>query len=149
VPGTSRSRAWLSLTPEPEGLLPAAVAALRAGRPPEPEAVERERERAERLVVRGRQRAWLAYLHEVVELIERGEASSDPAVADARTIALEVVHNHHQLLLGIPGPGAERTEEERRRLESATASPEPRLVEDGRPSPGAAANPQSTNGGPR
>jgi hypothetical protein len=111
--------------------------------------VERERERAERLVVRGRQRAWLAYLHEVVELIERGEASSDPAVADARTIALEVVHNHHQLLLGIPGPGAERTEEERRRLESATASPEPRLVEDGRPSPGAAANPQSTNGGPR
>ena len=44
--------AWLSLTPESERELPETVATLRAdGRPP-PAAVERERERVERLVVR-------------------------------------------------------------------------------------------------
>ena len=98
-------------------------------------------------MVRGRQRAWLAYLHEVVALIERGEASSDPAVADARALALEVAHNHHQLLLGIPGPGAERTEGERRMLEGATASPAHSLAANGRPSTGAAANTPPANGG--
>ena len=41
--------AWLSITPEPERELPAAVAALRAGGTPSGAAVEAERARAERL----------------------------------------------------------------------------------------------------
>ena len=54
--------AWLSITPEPERELPAAVAALRAGGAPSAAAVEAERARAERLVTRGTRRAWAAYL---------------------------------------------------------------------------------------
>lgn len=119
VSGTSGREAWLSLTPEPERELPASVATLRAGGPPTAEAVERERVRVERLVVRARSRAWLEYLREVVELIERGGESDDPQVKRSRAVALEVVRNHHGLLLGLPGPAAERTEGERSRLEAA------------------------------
>ena len=52
-------------------LLPSALATLRAGGPPDPGAVEAERLRAERLVTRGRRRAWHAYLQEPRELAER------------------------------------------------------------------------------
>ena len=53
---------------------------------PTAEAVAAERERIERLVLHGRQREWLAYLHEVVELIER-PADGDDAAARARARA--------------------------------------------------------------
>jgi hypothetical protein len=103
VRATRTRRAWLSITPEPERELPAAVAALRAGGPPTLEAVSRERRRAERLVVRARRRPWLAYMREVGSLIERSASTADPAVVSARAITAEVVQNHHGLLLGLPG----------------------------------------------
>jgi hypothetical protein len=116
--GTNR-HAWLSLTPEPERELPRAVATLRADGHPTPEAVERERERVERLVVRARRGAWLGYLHEVVELIDDTGASHDPDVGRARSVALEVLRNHHGLLLGVPGRAAQQTAADRLLLEIA------------------------------
>ena len=114
-------RAWRSVTPEPERELPAAVAALRAGGVPDPGAVARERARLERLVVRGTQRRWLAYLREVVGLLDTPGAH-DPAVADARAAVIDVVANHHGLLLGLPGRAAERTAADRGRLETLACS---------------------------
>ncbi|HSJ17807.1 MAG TPA: hypothetical protein VK920_06915 [Solirubrobacterales bacterium] len=90
--------AWLSLTPEPERELPDTVATLRADGDPPPGAVERERARVERLVVRARRRAWLGYLNEVVELIERTGPDADGEVERARLVALQVLHNHDALL---------------------------------------------------
>lgn len=106
---------WLSVTPEPERELPEAVAVLRHGRRPPPEAVTAERERIERLVLHGRQREWLSYLHEVVELLER-PVNGDEQLARARTRATIVLANHHNLLLGLPGRAAERTASDRVRL---------------------------------
>lgn len=106
---------WLSVTPEPERELPAAVAALRHGRCPGPEAVAAERTRIEQLVLRGSQRGWLAYLHDVVGLIERPDRG-DAHVARARARAIAVLANHHNLLLGLPGRAAERTARDRARL---------------------------------
>jgi hypothetical protein len=110
---------WLSLTPEPERELPASVAALRARGTASVDAVERERERIERLVVRARRSAWLTYLREVVELIEDAGDGGDPGVERARAVALEVVRNHHRLLVGLPGPAAEQTADDRSRLAAA------------------------------
>src|SRR5687767_13396899 len=93
-----RDESWLSLTPEPERLLPPARAALRAGRRPPPEPlVARERALAERLVLRARRDAWEAWLRETVALAARAE--------DEETSALvrEVVANHDALALGLPG----------------------------------------------
>src|SRR5262249_59410863 len=84
--------AWLSLTPEPERELPATVATLRAGGPVTAGEVERERALVERLVVRARRRAWLAYLGTVVALIESTGGSRDPRVARARELARQVLH---------------------------------------------------------
>ena len=95
---------WLSITPEPERELPEAVATLAAGRRAGPEAVAAEQARIERLILRGTQRRWLAYLHEVVDLIAADQAGSDPDVAAARTRAMTVIANHHNLLLGITDP---------------------------------------------
>ena len=54
-----RDESWLSLTPEPERLLPPARAAIRAGRRPAPDTlVAQERALAERLVLRARRDAW-------------------------------------------------------------------------------------------
>jgi hypothetical protein len=83
--------AWLSITPEPERELPAAVAALRPGG-----SAEAERARIERLVTRGSRRAWTAYLAEAASL-----ARAAPA-CEARTIVLEVIDNHDNLKLGLP-----------------------------------------------
>jgi hypothetical protein len=110
--------AWLSITPEPERELPEAVATLTAAGPPDPPAVDAERRRIERLVLHGSQRRWLAYLHEVVELVEREAAAGDPAVAAARDRAASVVANHHNLLLALPGPGARLTTIDRARLDA-------------------------------
>jgi len=88
---------------------------LRNRRLAPPEAITAERERIERLVLHGRQREWLSYLHEVVELLER-PVSGDAQLARARARAAIVLANHHNLLLGLPGRAAERTASDRARL---------------------------------
>jgi hypothetical protein len=107
---------WLSVTPEPERELPGAVATLAAGGAPDAAAVERERRRVEQLILRGGQRRWLAYLHDVVELIDTTPADVDPELARARARAAAVIANHHNLLLALPGPGAAATAADRARL---------------------------------
>ena len=92
---------WLSITPEPERELPEAVATLAAGRRAGPDAVAAEQARIERLILHGGRRRWLAYLHDVVNLIAAGNGSDDPDVAAARERAAKVIANHHNLLLGL------------------------------------------------
>ena len=116
--------AWLSITPEPERLLPRAVATLRHGSRSPDDLVATERARIERLLLHGRQRQWLEYLHGVVELIDRSALSDDPSVRDARELAAAVVANHHNLLLGLPGRAAQLTATDRVRLALVTHSTE-------------------------
>jgi hypothetical protein len=116
------STSWLSVTPEPERLLPGAVATLEAGGPPPIDAIERERESVERLVVRARLSDWLAYLTRTLELVERRREASEPAVVAAREEAVDAIANHHNLLLGLPGRAAQRTAAERARLLQSRAS---------------------------
>ena len=101
---------WLSVTPEPEYELPEAVATLAAGARATPEAVAAERIRIERLVLHGRQRQWLDYLHGAVE------GSEDREVERARRLAIAVLSNHHNLLQALPGRGAQMTAADRERL---------------------------------
>jgi len=89
---------WLSITPEPELELPEALACLRAGGSPSAAQVELERARAERLVTRGSRRAWRGYLAEALAL---AGSSEDPAMAEARAVVEDVVHNHNQLELAL------------------------------------------------
>jgi hypothetical protein len=89
--------AWLSITPEPERELPRAMATLRAGGPPRPAAVEAERARGERLVTRGSRRAWTSYLAEAAAL------AAEAPPGEAREIVLDVIDNHDNLKLGLPG----------------------------------------------
>jgi len=119
-PATSTS--WLSVTPEPELLLPGAVATLEAGGRPPIAAIERERERVERLVLRARLSDWLAYLTRTLELVERRREASEPEVVAAREAAADAIANHHNLLLGLPGRAAQRTAAERARLQQSRAS---------------------------
>jgi hypothetical protein len=107
---------WLSVTPEPERELPDAVATLAAGRLASADAVAAERARIERLVLHGSQRRWLDYLHQVLELIDAAGAVGDPEVRLARERAIAVLANHHNLLLPLPGPGAQLTASDRSRL---------------------------------
>ena len=95
---------WLSITPEPERELPEAVATLSAGHRPAPDLIAAEQARIERLILHGSQRQWLAYLHEVVDLIDAGRGSEDLDVAAARATAKKVIANHHNLLLGLTAP---------------------------------------------
>jgi hypothetical protein len=111
--------AWLSITPEPERELPGAVATLRCGAAAQSADIERERARIERLLLRGTQRQWLRYLHEVVELIE-GTGRGDEVLAGARRTAAVVIANHHNLLLALPGRGARVTASDRARLADDT-----------------------------
>ena len=113
---------WLSVTPEPERELPAAVATLSSGRRATGREVADEAARIERLVLRGSERRWDSYLHGVVSLIEEREGDTDPDVARAREIAIAVISNHHILLLALPGRGARRTEADRRRLSELLAT---------------------------
>jgi hypothetical protein len=117
-----KSAPWLSVTPEPERELPAAVATLLCGGHPPDEAVAEETARIERLVLRGGERRWDRYLHEVVELIDARAGDRDPDVAQARHVAITVIANHHNLLLALPGRGARRTETDRRRLAQLLAA---------------------------
>ena len=109
-------QSWLSVTPEPERELPAALATLRCCGVPSAAAVGEERDHIERIVLHGGQRDWLCHLSEAVRLIDATEHDMDPAVTHARELAIEVIANHHNLLLGLPGRAAERTAEERKRL---------------------------------
>lgn len=113
---------WLSVTPEPERELPAAVATLSSGRRATDREVADEAARIERLVLRGSERRWDGYLHGVVSLIEERAGDADPEVARAREIAIAVISNHHNLLLALPGRGARRTETDRRRLSELLAT---------------------------
>jgi len=126
------SRAWLSLTPEPERELPAAIAVLRratggecagtgavAGRSAD---VAREAERAEALVLRGSEPSYLAWLREAAELATAGARSPDPEVAHAAGVVCDVVRNQAGLLLGLPG-GGRRRETARQALEAVGGTP--------------------------
>ncbi len=115
-PGSWRSVSWLSVTPEPERELPHAVATLRHGGSPPAGAVAAEQARIELLVLQGSERVWLAYLHGVVELIDKRAGDHDPEVAVARARATAVISNHHNLLLGLPGRGARLSAGDRIRL---------------------------------
>jgi hypothetical protein len=117
VRARTSSRAWLALTPEPERALPAAIALLRADEHGVPD-VAGELARAEALVLRGREPAYLAWLCEAAALASAHSASDDPAVADAARVVREVVRNQAGLLLGLPG-GGRRRERARRALEAA------------------------------
>jgi hypothetical protein len=99
---------WLSITPEPERELPGAVATLRRGASAPAPAVAAERARIERLLLRGTQRRWLSYLHEVTGLIAASGHSGEASVVEARRRARSVIVNHHNLLLALPGPGARK-----------------------------------------
>jgi len=99
--GRSARHAWLSITPEPERALPAAIAALRAGGRPERGRVDAEQRRVERLVTRGSRRAWTAYIAEARVLAQ--SARLDGELAEARALVLDVVDNHDKLKLGLPG----------------------------------------------
>jgi hypothetical protein len=121
-----RAATWLSITPEPERELPAAVATMVHGCAPQAGAVAAETARIERLILRGSQRAWLRYLHRVLELIDSRSGSPDADVQLARERALDVLANHHNLLLGLRGRGAELTASDRARVARvSTALTEP------------------------
>jgi hypothetical protein len=112
---------WLSVTPEPERELPDALAILRHKGDPSPQDVERERIRIEALILHGRLRDWLAYLTDAIDAIEATRDTEDPRVAHAREVVRDVIANHHNLLLGLPGRAAELTADERRRLNGGSA----------------------------
>lgn len=120
----SGRRDWLSITPEPERLLPRAIATLRSGGPPSEDAVARERSAAERIVLRGSRRRWLAWLARAEQLARRTPAPGAPREEElerARRETLAVIDNHNALMRGLRGPVArsrgpiERAQEETRR----------------------------------
>ena len=111
-----KAATWLSITPEPERELPHAAATLAYGGAPPPAAVVAEANKLERLVLRGSQRAWLAYLLGVVEMIDSHAGDPDGDVQRARACATAVISNHHNLLLGLRGRGAELTAGDRAHL---------------------------------
>ncbi len=100
-----RDESWLSLTPEPERLLPPARVVLRTGRRPPPDAlVAQERALAERLVLRARREAWEAWLRDSAAL-----AADAPEDDETSLLVREVVANHDALALGLPGRERRRT----------------------------------------
>ena len=78
-----------------------AIATLRAGGPPNRSAVEAERARIERLVTKANRRAWTRYIADAAELARAAEG--DREVAAARALVLDVIDNHDNLKLGLPG----------------------------------------------
>ena len=93
---------WLSLTPEPESQLPAAIATLRAGGEPPAPALERERACAERLIRRGSRRRWDRWLAEARALAEQAnQPGAERSAGVARATALDVISNHDALKLGL------------------------------------------------
>jgi len=99
-----RDESWLSLTPEPERLLPPARAAIRAGRRPAPDTLmAQERALAERLVLRARRSGWDAWLRESAALAAGTAADEDGPTAAASALVRDVVANHYARVLGLPG----------------------------------------------
>ena len=115
-----KGASWLSITPEPERELPAAVATLARGTAAAPAEVAAETARIERLILHGSQRQWLRYLHRVLELIEQRDRDRDPEVRRARALATAVISNHHNLLLALPGRGAQISAADRATLAQLT-----------------------------
>jgi hypothetical protein len=113
---------WLSITPEPERELPAAVATLRSGAPATDREVADEEGRIANLITRSGQRQWLRYLHGVLLLTEARAESRDPVVRSAAARSAAVLSNHHNLLLALPGAGARLTAEDRARLDRLAPS---------------------------
>ncbi len=114
---------WLGLTPEPERELPIAVATLRSRSTDDDLAalIDAETCRIDRLILRGTERTWLRYLHEVTVLIAAA-ATTDPGSRGAEPTATlvlpaaEAVLAHHQMLIGLPGNGYERVAADRAAL---------------------------------
>ena len=102
-------RAWLSLTPEPEGELPDAIATLRAGGRPTAEQIAAERERAERLDHGApNRRAWRRWLSEARRPRPQLHDGGDPQVAEAARVADAVIDNHDALGVGNHRPQGKR-----------------------------------------
>ena len=99
-----RDESWLSLTPEPERLLPPARAVLRTGAAsPSAGVIAAERALAERLVLRARRSGWDAWLRESAALAAGTAADEDGPTAAASALVRDVVANHDALALGLPG----------------------------------------------
>ncbi|MFF8784949.1 hypothetical protein [Streptomyces sp. NPDC015125] len=118
-----RNLIWLGLTPEPERELPATVAALRTAArritDAPAEATAAEHRRVERLILHGTQHGWLRYLAEVTDLVTAVAGRTRPGDRRAALRAAEVVLDHHRMLIGLPGPGYDRTAADRSALERA------------------------------
>lgn len=99
------SKAWLSLTPEPERELPVAIATLRAGGCPTAAQVAAERQHANRLIKRGSRRAWARWLSEARGLARSSASGGDPRLAAAAELTASVIDNHDALALGITPRG--------------------------------------------
>ena len=95
---------WLSITPEPEGDLPAAIATLRARGEPDPARVRAERELAERLITRARRGAYLRWLADARRLAA-DPGSCDERMRAAARVTNDVLDNHDALALGITSRG--------------------------------------------
>lgn len=129
---TGSRLAWLALTPEPERELPEAVALLRRAtgtRSAEPPGASETR-KVQQLVLRGTDRAWRRYLHEISELAhlvadqvaETGTVDqADQALASAALLVGEVILEHHRMLIGLPGAGYRETEQDRKALAGTVA----------------------------
>jgi hypothetical protein len=98
-----RDDTWLSLTPEPERLLPAARAVLRtrSAEPPDAE-IAYERAAAARIVLRAKRSGWEAWLRETQALAAAVTDDEGPT-AKASALVRDVVANHDALALGLPG----------------------------------------------
>ena len=55
----------------------------------------------ERLITHGSRRAWAAYIADAAALARA--AAGEDEVAEARALVLEVIDNHDNLRLGLPG----------------------------------------------
>ncbi|WP_037606168.1 hypothetical protein [Streptacidiphilus rugosus] len=139
APRSATRLAWLSLTPEPEQLLPDVLALLRSP-DDEPSApgdaagqVRAERRRIERLVLRGNARSWLAGLDEAVSLVGRAAREGRPAQLAPALTAAEVLADHCRLLIGLPGDHYARTARHRADLDHAARRLRHRLAAGARP----------------
>ncbi|MCZ1011601.1 hypothetical protein O1L68_38345 [Streptomyces lydicus] len=117
-----RNLIWLGLTPNPNGAArhrrgPADRRAADGKRPAEATAAERRR--VVRLILHGTQHGWLRYLAEVTDLVTAVADSDRPGGRRAALRAAEVVLDHHRMLIGLPGPGYDRTAADRSALERA------------------------------
>jgi hypothetical protein len=103
---------WLFLTPEPESVLPAAVAALAAALGEEQAHADEEAERLEGIVTDGRFGDWLGYLRARRALLERYVERFGPDPLASHVAG--VLENHYLLALSLPGDDPALDDERRR-----------------------------------